>query len=116
MFLSEVAGNKWQAPIGHRSWGLGWNPISFFKNILSLQENPPIELTQPQILACLISKRITISSLTVMMFLTVLHYILVSLVCLYVGKNIYKLHGRTKGNTCSNPGLQRKSEKMYIKK
>ena len=108
-----MAGNKWQAPIGHGSGGLGWNPLSFFKNILSLQENPPIELTHPKILACLISKRITISTLTVMMFLTGL---LVSLVCLYVGKNIYKLHDRTKCDTCFNPGLLRKSEEMYIRK
>ena len=48
--------------------------------------------------------------------LTGLHYLLVSLVCLYVGKNIYKVHGRTKCNTCFNPGVQRKSEQMYIGK
>ena len=93
-------------------WGPGgWNPLSFFKNILSLQENPPIQLTHPKILACLISKRITISTLTEMMFLTGL---LVSLVCLYVGKNIYKLHDRTKCDTCFNPGLQRKVKKCIL--
>ena len=48
--------------------------------------------------------------------LTGLHYLLVSLVCLYVGKNIYKVHSRTKCNTCFNPGVQRKSEQMYIRK
>ena len=53
IILSEVAGNKRQAPIGHGSGGLDWNPISFFKNTHSLQENPPFELTQPQTPACL---------------------------------------------------------------
>ena len=43
--------------------------------------------------------------------LTGLHYIIVTLVCLCVGKKRYKVHGRAKRNTFLNPGVQRKSEK-----
>ena len=37
IFLSEVAGNKWQAPIRNGSGGMGWNSLSFFKYVLRLK-------------------------------------------------------------------------------